>query len=154
MTRVRRRHIFLQRASMARAAELQPSSSRAATQVELLHGNWRRGQLARAGTGDEDGRRGQGSATRTGGEGGGPAATRKTGEGGDRRPPEGTGGAGHLILSALLSHSWPRRIFRIMTMTKIDEVFGLWVTYLGIWAIAAQARILDGIRTRYFWSEE
>jgi len=40
------------------------------------------GYAARAGTGDEDGRRGQG-----------PATTRKTGEGGDRRPPEGTGGA-------------------------------------------------------------
>mgnify|MGYP005825171901 CR=1 FL=1 len=34
-----------------------------------------------------------------------------------------------------------------MTMTKIDEVFGFWVTYLGIWAIAAQARILAGLDT-------
>ena len=41
-----------------------------------------------------------------------------------------------------------------MTMTKIDKVFGLWVTYLGIWAIAAQARILGGVRTLYSWSEE
>ena len=66
--------------------------------------DWRRGLPARAGTGDEDGRRGQGSATRTGGEGGGPAATRKTGEGGDRRPPEGTGGA------APRSPEWDMRI--------------------------------------------
>ena len=41
-----------------------------------------------------------------------------------------------------------------MTMTNIDEVFGFWVTYLGIWAIAAQARILGGVRTLYSWSEE
>ena len=48
-------------------------------------------------------------------------------------PDEPSGsGAGHLILSALLSHSWPRRIFRIMTMTNINEVSGFKVTYLGI----------------------
>ena len=67
--------------------------------------------------------------------------------------PSGSG-AGHLILSALLSHSWPRRIFRIMIMININEVFGFWVTYLGIWAVAAQARILGGVRTLYLWSEE
>ena len=41
-----------------------------------------------------------------------------------------------------------------MIMTKIDEVFGFWVTYLGIWAIAAKARIFGGIWTLYLWSEE
>ena len=56
------------------AAELQPSPSRAATQVELLHGNWRWRQPARAGTGDEVGRRGRG-----------PAATRSAGRGGARK---------------------------------------------------------------------
>ena len=67
--------------------------------------------------------------------------------------PSGSG-AGHLIRSVLLSHSWPQRTFRIMTMTNIDEVFGFWVTYLGIWAIAAQARILGGVRTLCLWFEE
>ena len=39
-------------------------------------------------------------------------------------------------------------------MTNISEVFGYGVTYLGIEAIAAQARILGGVRTLYSWSEE
>ena len=39
-------------------------------------------------------------------------------------------------------------------MTNISEVFGYWVTYLGIEAIVAQARILGGVRTLYSWSEE
>ena len=39
-------------------------------------------------------------------------------------------------------------------MTNISKVFGYRVTYLGIEAIAAQARILDGVRTIYSWSEE
>ena len=39
-------------------------------------------------------------------------------------------------------------------MKNISEVFGYGVTYLGIEAIAAQARILGGVRTLYSWSEE
>ena len=41
-----------------------------------------------------------------------------------------------------------------MIMININEVFGFGVTYLGIWAIAAEARILGGVRTIYLWSEE
>ena len=41
-----------------------------------------------------------------------------------------------------------------MIIININEVFGFLVTYLGIWAVAAQARILDGVRTLYLWSEE
>ena len=39
-------------------------------------------------------------------------------------------------------------------MTNMSKVFGYRVTYLGIEAIAAQARILDGVRTLYLWFEE
>ena len=39
-------------------------------------------------------------------------------------------------------------------MTNISEVFGYGITYLSIKAIAAQARILCGVRTLYSWSEE
>ena len=39
-------------------------------------------------------------------------------------------------------------------MITVNEVFGHTVTYLGIWAVAAQARILGGVRTLYSWSEE
>ena len=67
--------------------------------------------------------------------------------------PSGSG-AGHLILSALLSQSWPRTSFQNNVVLIISKVFGYRVTYLGIWAVAAQARILDGVRTPYLWSEE
>ena len=67
--------------------------------------------------------------------------------------PSGSG-AGHLILSALLSHSWPGRVFQNNVMIKINKVFGFWVAYLGIWAVAAQARILGGVRILYLWSKE
>ena len=33
-------------------------------------------------------------------------------------------------------------------------MFGHGITYLGIWAITAQTRILGGVRTLYLWSEE
>ena len=33
-------------------------------------------------------------------------------------------------------------------------MFGHGITYLGIWAITAQTRILGGARTLYFWFEE
>ena len=33
-------------------------------------------------------------------------------------------------------------------------MFGLGITYLGIWAITAQTRILGCVRTLYLWSEE
>ena len=39
-------------------------------------------------------------------------------------------------------------------MINMNEVFGFRVTYSGIWAVAAQARILDGVRSLYLWSEE
>ena len=39
-------------------------------------------------------------------------------------------------------------------MTNISKVFCYKVTYLGIEAIAAQARILGGVRTLYSWSSE
>ena len=44
--------------------------------------------------------------------------------------------------------------FQNNVMININEVFGFWVTYLGIWAIAAQSRILGGVRTLYLWYEE
>ena len=33
-------------------------------------------------------------------------------------------------------------------------MFGHGITYLGIWAITAQTRILGGVRTLYLWFEE
>ena len=44
--------------------------------------------------------------------------------------------------------------FQNNVVININEVFGYRVTYLGIWAVAAQARMLGGIRTLYSWSEE
>jgi len=45
--------------------------------------------------------------------------------------PSGSG-AGHLILSALLSQSCPRTSFQNNVVLNINEVFGYRVTYLGI----------------------
>ena len=36
----------------------------------------------------------------------------------------------------------------------MNNVFGCGVTYLGVWMIAVQARILGGLWTLYSWSEE
>ena len=67
--------------------------------------------------------------------------------------PSGSG-AVHLILSALLSQSWTQTSFQNNIVLSISKVFGYRVTYLGIWAEAAQARILGGVRTPYLRSEE
>ena len=67
--------------------------------------------------------------------------------------PSGSG-AGHLILSALLSQSWPRTSIQNNVVINMNSVYGCRVTYLGIWTIAVQAHILDGVRTLYSWSEE
>ena len=44
--------------------------------------------------------------------------------------------------------------FQNNVVININEVFSFRVTYLDIWAVAAQAHILDGVRTLYSWSEE
>ena len=44
--------------------------------------------------------------------------------------------------------------FQNNVVININEVFGYRVTYLGIWAVAAQARILGGVRTLCSWSKE